>query len=79
MKTPFQVDCTLEHRKVLVQHDSGGDAEDDEVALFWGQECPLCGIKMNQVDRLFATSHSHPDPESGGFSGSVPASACGWL
>ncbi|OAI47673.1 hypothetical protein AYO44_09250 [Planctomycetaceae bacterium SCGC AG-212-F19] len=27
------------------------------MALFWGQECPLCGIKMTTSDRLFATSH----------------------
>jgi hypothetical protein len=27
------------------------------MALFYGQECPLCGIKMTDSDRLFATSH----------------------
>lgn len=27
------------------------------MALFWGQECPLCGVKMTNTDRLFATSH----------------------
>ncbi len=27
------------------------------MALFYGQPCPLCGINMNDTDRLFATSH----------------------
>jgi|SRR5579884_684799 hypothetical protein len=27
------------------------------MALFWEQECPLCGIKITDTDRLFATSH----------------------
>jgi len=27
------------------------------MALFWGQECPLCDVKMTESDRLFATSH----------------------
>lgn len=27
------------------------------MALFWGQECPLCGVKMTDADRLFATTH----------------------
>jgi hypothetical protein len=26
------------------------------MALFWGQECPLCGVKMTTSDRRFATS-----------------------
>src|SRR5262249_40314217 len=37
----------------MVRGQSGGLA----MALFWGQECPLCGVKMNDSDRLFATSH----------------------
>ncbi len=27
------------------------------MALFIGQDCPLCGVKMMDEDRLFATSH----------------------
>jgi hypothetical protein len=27
------------------------------MALFCGQECPLCGVKMKNSDRLFGTSH----------------------
>jgi hypothetical protein len=30
------------------------------MALFFGQECPLCGVKMTSADRLFGTSHFLP-------------------
>ena len=33
------------------------------MALFWGQECPLCGVSMSHGDRRFATSHFIADPD----------------
>lgn len=41
----------------LVSELLGPIRGEETVALFWGQECPLCGVKMSQADRLFATSH----------------------
>jgi hypothetical protein len=32
------------------------------MALFYGQPCPLCGVKMTTADRRFATSHFIADP-----------------
>jgi hypothetical protein len=42
------------------------------MALFWGQPCPLCGVKMMDDDRLFATSHFlGPDSDLWEFSDAV--------
>jgi RNase P subunit RPR2 len=42
------------------------------MALFYGQPCPLCGVKMTENDRLFATSHFlGPDSELWRFSDAV--------
>jgi hypothetical protein len=42
------------------------------MALFFGQECPLCGVKMTDSDRLFTTSHFlGPDSDLWEFSDAV--------
>jgi hypothetical protein len=42
------------------------------MALFYGQPCPLCGVKMKDNDRLFATSHFlGPDSDLWEFSDAV--------
>lgn len=42
------------------------------MALFYGQPCPLCGVKMLDSDRLFATSHFlGPDSDLEEFSDAV--------
>lgn len=42
------------------------------MALFYGQPCPLCGVKMTNDDRRFATSHFlGPDSDLWQFSDAV--------
>jgi hypothetical protein len=33
------------------------------MVLFFGQDCPLCGVPMSEDDHLFATSHFIADPD----------------